>query len=44
MFEVRVRTQKFLRDVQAVVAPARRGSLSFEEITHVVEEVQEITD
>lgn len=35
------KTQKFLRDIQQVVAPARRGSLSFEEITHVVEEIHE---
>lgn len=35
------KTQKFLRDIQSVVAPARRGSLSFEEITHVVEEIHE---
>ena len=35
------KTQQFLRDIQGVVAPARRGSLSFEEITHVVEEIHE---
>lgn len=35
------KTQKFLRDIQGVVAPAQRGSLNFEEITHVVEEIHE---
>eukprot|EP00434_Breviolum_minutum_P044980 symbB.v1.2.040238.t1/scaffold7092.1/size13377/2 len=35
------KTQKFLRDIQGVVAPSRRGSLTFDEITHVVEEIHE---
>eukprot|EP00438_Fugacium_kawagutii_P025768 Skav230049 [mRNA] locus=scaffold1221:11456:16810:+ [translate_table: standard] len=35
------KTQKFLRDIQGVVAPSKRGSLSFDEITHVVEEIHE---
>ena len=35
------KTQKFLRDIQGVVAPSKRGSLTFDEITHVVEEIHE---
>jgi len=35
------KTQKFLRDIQGAVAPAERGSLSFEDLMHIIEEVLE---
>eukprot|EP00490_Sorites_sp_Unknown_P004541 CAMPEP_0114688732 /NCGR_PEP_ID=MMETSP0191-20121206/63788_1 /TAXON_ID=126664 /ORGANISM="Sorites sp." /LENGTH=481 /DNA_ID=CAMNT_0001976541 /DNA_START=70 /DNA_END=1511 /DNA_ORIENTATION=- len=35
------KTAKFLRDIQGVVAPKSKGSLTFDEITHVVEEIHE---
>lgn len=35
------KTQKFIRDIQEVVAPSQKGSLSFEDVTHIVEEINE---